>query len=269
MKSWQDKRKAPKSVSNGMTGTILITLLITLLFAALIYGMYVLNIISFFDVSDFFSGKENNSSLIENSDDLYDSLNDVGPSDEYKFLYEVTPDELTAILSSFVDTTSYSISAEVVNYSGSTNMLTRIQAERDGNVFDIRKYIGAELTESIKSDGAIVTVIDEIRGRSAKHTYSESFSFESMCAMPSLVDLTSICAEVLNEENDKVIDYDICLVSSGDKSFYKAVFTYPDIMQREEYYVSPDTQMIVNAYSYLNDSLYYRYSLLNYNVIGE
>ena len=269
MKSLKDKRKAPKSVSNGMTGTILITLLITLLFAALIYGMYVLNIISFFDVSDFFSGKENNSSLIENSDDLYDSLNIVAPSDEYKFLYEVTPDELTVILSSFEDKTHYSISAEIVNYSSSKSMLTRIQAERDGDVFDIIKYVGSELTESIQSDGAVVTVTDETRGRSAKHKFIESFGFEPMCAIPSLSDLTAICDKVFSEESDDVIDYDISLVSSGDQSFYKAVFTYPDIMQREEYYVSPDTQMIVNAYSYLNDSLYYRYSLLDYNVIGD
>ena len=61
-----------------------------------------------------------------------------------------------------------------------------------------------------------------------------------------------------------VVEYDVSLISDGEQNLYKAVFTYPDILQREEYYISLDSEMIVRLDSYIDNELYYSYTLLEF-----
>ncbi|MBQ7821381.1 MAG: hypothetical protein IJ391_03770 [Clostridia bacterium] len=264
MNNKQGKSQKRHPAGGGMTGTIIITVLITLLFAAMIYVMYVFNIVSVFDLSEYFSDKTDNSSLLDDNGDLYDDMLAVGDYNDYQLIYKVTPEELTAILAEFKTDTSFTLDAEIVNYNSNQSLVTRIGATRDGDTFEIKKYVDGELSETTVSDGETVTVTDEIRNRSARHTAGESFDFEALCSIPSTDDLSSICKDILDQGDSTVTEYDISLVSSDDQSLYKVVFTYPDISQREEYYISPETEMIVNAFSYFGDSLYYRYSLTRY-----
>ena len=264
MNNKQEKRQKRHPARGGMTATILITLLITLLFVGIIYVMYVFDIVSVFDLTGYLSDKDDNASVIKGSDNLYDELLPDYQSLEYDLLYKITPEELTSILSEFKTDDKYSVISETVNYGFGDQRITRVNASRDGDSFEIAKYSGGKLFESIRSDGEYVTVTDEVRDRSVKHKSDDPYEFEALCMMPSLEDLTEICRDILDGDEIGVTDYDISLVSSGNSSLYKAVFTYPDISQREEYFLSPESEMIVALYSYFGDNAYYKYTLLDY-----
>ena len=247
-----------------MSGTILITVIITLLFALIIYLMYVFNIVSVLDLTEYFANKGAENSLLQGDDNLYDDLVSDVEFKNYDLIYKMTPEELTSILSEFKEKDRYSIVAQTVNYSLVDSKTTRVEAKLDGKAFEIRKYLADKLIESTVSDGEYVTVTDSVRNRTSKHKYTHEFDFEALCAIPYLSPLTDICKDILDKGEDAVTEYDISFVSGDNGGMYKAVFTYPDINQREEYYVSAESGMIVSLYSYFGDNLYYRYSLVDY-----
>lgn len=266
MKKKNDSEKrSVKRKRSPFSSTILTTIAITAVFAVLIYGMYLFNIVSIFDIPSFLSRENEKRPTLENSDAFYDGLLTQDSITSLKEIYKITPQELTAMIADFEPIDSFTIDAQVVSYSSAVTSTTDIRAEKKGDSFNVKKYIGGVLSESIVSDGNDIAYTDELRHRSRKQSLGDGFDFESVCRIPSLSELIKICASCESEDAD-VVDYDISLVSSDNKSYYKVIFTYPDIMQREEYYISPETHMIINAYSYLGDSLYYRYSVNSYKL---
>lgn len=265
MNNKQVKNKKRHPARGGMTGTVVITVIITLLFALIIYLMYFFNIVSVLDLSEYLLDNGSDNSLLQGKDNLYDDLLSDTDFENYDMIYKMTPEELTSILSEFKEKEHYSIIAQTVNYSLADSKTTRLEAKRDGESFEINKYTADKLIETTISDGDYVNVTDIVRNRSSKHKYTSEFGFEALCSIPSLTPLTDICKDIIDKGEDSVTEYDISFVSSESGGLYKAVFTYTDINQREEYYVSPDSGMIVSLYSYLGDNLYYRYSLLEFN----
>lgn len=266
MKSNRDNEKnGVRRKRSPFSSTILATISITAVFAVLIYCMYLFNIVSIFDIPAFLSRGNEDRPTLENSDAFYDGLLTQDSITSLKEIYKVTPQELTAMIADFEPLDNFTIDAQIVSYSSAVTSITDIRAEKNGDSFNVKKYTGGVLSESIVSDGTDVTYTDEIRRRTRKHMLGDGFDFCSVCRIPSLSELIKVCNEA-DSEDSSVIDYDISLVSSDNKSYYKVVFTYPDVMQREEYYVSPETHMIINAYSYLGDSLYYRYSVNSYKL---
>ena len=259
-----DKSKKRHPASGGMTATVLITVIITLLFALAIYLMYVFNIVSVLDLSEYFADNADNS-LLQGKDNLYEDLLSDSEFENYDLIYKITPEELTSVLAEFEPKDNYSITVQTVNYSLVDSKTTKVEAKLNGKSFEINKYSADKLVETTVSDGEYVSITDTVRNRMSKHKYSETFDFESLCGIPSLTPLTDICKEVLDREADSVAEYDISFVSGDNGGLYKAVFTYTDVNQREEYYVSPDIGMIVSLYSYLGDNLYYRYSLTDFS----
>lgn len=252
-----------KSKTRGKKSTIGAVLVIAALFSVLIYLTYAFNVVSLFDISSMVKNNNKNNLPFDESDQFYDDLLDESELKGFETIYKVTPDELTAVISSFKTCDKYELEAQIISYGSAATRVVNVNATRDGDVFKVDKYVDNTYSESIVSDGDYITYTDKLRSRSTKHSLGDGFDFESCCNIPSISDLKEICKSVLNGD-DTVIDYEISLVSSENKSFYMAVFTYPDIMQREEYYISVETEMIVNAYSYINDNLYYRYSLTSY-----
>ncbi|MBE6606335.1 MAG: hypothetical protein E7635_04790 [Ruminococcaceae bacterium] len=264
MKSDNKKnRKAPKSSGISFKGTILITVCITLAFALLIYVMYIFDFITFIDLADKMNNNMHFTNILSDDEVLYENLAEKTQIDNFQLMYEITPEELTLILSACNPYDSYTISSNITNQSSDTEITVRIRATKDLDVYDIKKYTGDVLFESIISNGEQIEVKDEIRGRSVKYAKSDLFSFESLCSIPSIDTVSDICNGIINGEAN-VIDYNISLVSDGEYNLYKAVFTYPDILQREEYYISLDTEMIVKLDSYIGDQLYYSYSLVDF-----
>ncbi len=256
-------RKAPKGSEISFKGTILITVCITLAFALLIYVMYIFDLITFIDLADTLEKNKASHDLSTDDEVLYDNLVSKAQMDSFQLLYELDPSDLTVILSKCKPRDNYFLISEISNYTTEAYKTIRIEATKNNDVFDIKKFNDGTLFESIVSSGNIVEVTDELRDRSAKQVQTDELIFEVLCSMPSIKTITDVCNDIISGSTD-VVEYDISLISDGEHNLYKATFTYPDILQREEYYVSLDSEMIVKLDSYINNELYYSYTLLEF-----
>lgn len=262
------KEKSKVSLAfSGFRGTLFITLIIALAFALLIYVMYIFDFVAFVDFGEIFGENSKKNETLPKSELLFENINEIN-SDSYSLLYELTIDELTLILSEAVPSHSYKATSVVTNYSEDNVNEVTIVANKNMSKYEISKYNDDLIFESITSDGTTVTVKDELRNRSAKYPYDEKFSFESMCQIPDTYSVIEICNSI-KDESTPVINYNLSLVNVDNQNLYKAEFVYPDLLQREEYLINIDNNMIVSLNSYFDDELYYSYSLLSYEEIKD
>ncbi len=201
---------------------------------------------------------DNGSDVADTADNSYMDLSESDRYKDYSIVYTLTADEMTSIISDMAIPKHFNVKSETVNYSLSTPLITTSLIAYDNGNFSLNRYQSGILTESIKCNQNEITFTDELKNRSNSYPVSENFTFEQTCSIPSLAYLSEICTEVLNTDTPTV-DYDITLVTGEKESLYKIVFIYPDINQKEEYYVSAESNMIVANYTYLGDDIYYRY----------
>ena len=259
------KGKFPLPSFNGFWGTLLMTFLITVAFGLLIYGMYLTDIISLIDISSIFESKNAGKNSIDSNDRIYEALKTEDDTETYKFLYDITPEELTTILSGYKLNDNYSFRAETVNYGTGKNREISLRVTKSKDSFKVTKSEKGNVFETVSLENGVVTVTDNIRNRFSKYNGYPDFSFESVCGMPSLSQITDICSKIIDGDTESVTDYEISLVSDSSKTLYHVVFTYPDLSQKEEYYISSESGMIESAYTYFSDRLFYRYSLTDYS----
>ena len=261
MKKSKSNNSSSTSVFGGAIGTILMTLLITVAFGVLIYGMYVTDFISVIDFSAVISNKNTEDDKI-NNDVVYDILKD--ESDLYEFVYETTPDELTEILSDFVQPEVYSFKATVVKSATGDVDTVNISGNKTEDVYIIEKSRNGNAFEKIELDNAgDITVTDINRNISAKHKSTDGIGFEEQCGIPSVEGIAAVCGSIA-DKTANVGEYTVSLVSRDNASYYYVSFVYTDIEQREEFYVSSDKGVICDAYTYINGTLVYRYHLDQY-----
>lgn len=262
MKNAKENKKSPSSAFSGIWGTVLMMFLITVAFGILIYGMYITDFISIIDFSSFIASNREEGNLV-NNDPVYDTL--MSGAKEYEFVYASTPEELTDIIAGFALPEKYSFKATAVTVGSVGLDNVKLSASRDKDTYVIEKSREGTMFEKIElgSDG-YVTVTDVERNRSAKHKSSENITFEGQCGIPSLTDVSDICYSILNNTTD-ASEYSVALVSREGSSYYCVSVYFDDIKQLDEYYLSTDTCLIEEAYTYIDGTLIYRYHLDEYS----
>ncbi len=261
MKKAKDNNKSSSTVFSGIWGTVLMTLLITIAFGILIYGMYITDFISVIDFSAVIANKKEEGNVV-NNDVVYDILKN--ESDLYEFVYESTPGELTDIISGFVSPEEYTFKSTVVSSGQLSTDLVELSAVRSKDGYAIEKRRDGILFETVKLDNdGYITVTDELRDRFATHVNGDGIEFEAQCGIPSLNDLAGLCRDIINNNSD-VDQYTVSLVSKDGIPYYYVSFVYNDIIQKEEFYLSTENCMITDAYTYIGDTLVYRYHLDEY-----
>lgn len=261
MKQHNDAKKSA-SRKSGLPKKIIKLLLFVLFFVFVLGAMYFVNNFSISNFTDFFSVDET-VNPVENADDYYNYLHAGNKYEEYNIVHRLTPEELTLILSELTLAEEFELTAVTTNHFENTKTVERSVISFDGGVYDIKRFDNELLIESITCNGNEITFKDELRNRQTVYPSTENFSFEETCSLPSLDALTEICNKIINGESPTV-DYNISLISSEEGSLYKVVFAYPDINQREEYYVSYDNRIIVGLLSYIGDVLYYEYEVTDF-----
>ena len=261
MKKTKANSKSSATVFGGIWGTVLMTLLISIAFGILIYGMYITDFISVIDFSAVIANKREEGNKI-NHDVVYDVLKN--ESDSYEFVYESTPSDLTDIISEFVSPAEYSFKSTVFNIGATTTDTIQLYAVHSDDGYKIEKSRTGVLFETVLLDNdGYITVTDEIRGRQAKHKNGEGIGFEEQCGIPSVEDLADVCRDIINNDSD-VDQFIVSLVSKDGIPYYYVSFVYNDIIQKDEFYLSTETGMITEAYTYINETLVYRYHLDEY-----
>lgn len=262
MKKTKANSKSSATVFGGIWGTVLMTLLITIVFGILIYGMYITDFISVIDFSAVIASKREEGDQI-NNDVVYDVLKN--ESDSYEFVYEVTPSDLTDIISEFASPDEYSFKSTVYNSGSAETDVIELNAMFSKDGYKIEKSRSGILFETVFLDNeGYITVTDEIRDRQAKHKNGEGIKFEAQCGIPSVEDLADVCRDIVNSDSD-VDQFTVLLVSKDGIPYYYVSFVYNDIIQKEEFYLSTETGMISEAYTYINETLVYRYHLDEYS----
>lgn len=259
-------KKRPAKKQGGFFGMLAATLLIAVAFGAIIYGMYYLNIMNIFEV---FDKNTNQTDNLPESPDI-DNLLEQYEKPEYRLIYSVTPEELLTVIASLSVPDAYTLSAETVDFGGESRV-TKLTAEKKGEKFNIARTSydadGAErLSESIVCDGETITVKNNNDLKSMVYSVNDRFDFESYCRIPSLAELTALCSRLTEAENDDGTKCEVSLVTSESGSFYKVVVEYDLPEQKDEYYLSLDTGILMSAFTYVGDKLVYRFIISDFAI---
>lgn len=258
MKKAKDNKKSPSTVFSGIWGTILMMLLITVAFGILIYGMYITDFISVIDFSAVIANNNRDDNRV-NNDLVYETLRDA--ADSYQFVYASTPEELTDIIADLSLPYNFNMKATVSTLGADGFESVDIAATHSLETYVIDKSRDGTVFEKIElSSNGYVTVTDVARNSSAKHKNSKEITFESQCGIPSLNDVSDLCESILDGSVD-VSEHSVSLVSKDNVSYYCVTVTYDDINQRDEYYLSTNSSLIEEAYTYVNDTIVYAYRL--------
>lgn len=260
MKNKSDKTKTA-SRNFGLLKKVAKYVLILALIALALLAMHYVNNMSLSSITSLFD--DENDLAVDNRDDIYNNLSNDDKYSDYSLVHHVTPEELTLIISEFTSPSSFEMSVKKSYYSSDNVLTTTGVFKYDSPDFSMNIYDGDILTSSVTGNGADIVYTDEIRERSRVYKQTENFSYEEACELPSLKYLTDKCAEIMSgEETDYT--YDISLIAKDDKGYYKVVFVYPDIDQREEYYVSAENEMIAAVYSFIGDRFIYSIDITDY-----
>lgn len=259
MNNSEKSTKKSASRKNGLLKLVFKFGVFIALFLFIIGAVYLINNLS---VESFFRN-DTDELISDTPDNFYNQLLSENKYESYEVLYKLTPEELTDILSAFTIPEKFSMTTETVNYSAGKTQITTNVILYDRDEYSLNRYESGKLIESITCDNNEITFKDELRARSNVFPKSDEFTFEKCCSIPALSELTRICTEILSS-SEKLLEYDISLVAGEEDCLYRVVFTYPDINQKEEYYVSEEKSMIVGNYSYINGNLYYRYLVTDF-----
>lgn len=182
--------------------------------------------------------------------EIYEALKNNKSTDKVYLSRFITPEDIIEFFKNSSHANEYTLYNTVTYKSEEKTLFYKNKIWRQDNNYRIEQYDETgSLSKLIICDGSEISITSygtENIKRTRIYNVNENFTLESEAGIPSLSSIKTLL------ESSDITEPDIALLRTSDNSFYSVSFGYSDLTQREEYFISLETSIIMRVEIYEN-----------------